>query len=337
MSRAACILGCSGQRLTKNEKSLFSELNPVGFILFTRNANDNGEIKYLIEELKEISDLNTIIVTDQEGGRVQRFTGIGWSNWLPALDQCDRVDSKHRLRALWLRYRIIASELNTHGINMNCVPVGDVATEATHPTLRNRCYSQDPEFVSKACQVVVDACLVGGVLPVVKHIPGHGRLSEDSHHKLPKTNVLMKELFDTDFRPFKSLRNCPFGMMSHVLYSSIDSFYPASQSPKIISMVRDEIGFDGLLMTDDLSMLALNGSMNDRTIKCAAAGCDIVLHCNGDFEEMKSVADAVGQLPEADEVRIKQAIGSVQDVNNYVFEYKKELTEICNQAGIIWH
>ena len=181
MDRSACIFGCEGRRLTASERSFFEEVKPLGFILFTRNAGADTDIRQLTDELRDACGGSALILTDHEGGRVQRFTGRGWRSWLPALEQCERVRPQDRLRALWLRYRIIAAELCEAGINVNCVPVGDVATALTHPVLRDRCYSTDPDFVCDASRSVADACLAGGVLPVVKHIPGHGRPGGDSH------------------------------------------------------------------------------------------------------------------------------------------------------------
>lgn len=336
MNRTAGIFGCQGQKLTTDEQSFFSDIKPVGYILFSRNADEKGEVKPLVDELRSISGDEVLILTDHEGGRVQRFSGPKWSQWLPPLEQCDKVKHSDRLRSLWLRYRIIASELTSAGINVNCVPVGDVATDDTHPVVRNRCYSTEVDFVAQACEIIGEACLDGGVLPVIKHIPGHGRPITDSHKELPTTDALYSELINSDFVPFHKMRQCSLGMMAHVKYLSLDNATPASQSKKIISLVRQEIGFEGLLMTDDISMSALTGDMRQRTRRCILAGCDFILHCNGDLVEMKIVADELGQTTSHFNGILNQARKMfVDSISGDVKQYKLEFEGICARSEVL--
>lgn len=334
MEPAACIFGIAGQRLTDSERRFFNEVKPLGFILFSRNGDKDGRIQPIIQDLKEISTDKVLILTDHEGGRVQRFTGSQWSDWIPALDQCCKLHRDDRLRALWLRYRIIATELYRQGINVNCVPVCDVKTDVTHPVLANRCYGSDVEFVCQASREVAEACLSAAVLPVIKHIPGHGQCQHDSHVELPSTDASYAELTRSDFRPFRELNDLPLGMMAHVLYQSVDDKNPASQSEAIISIVRDEIGFDGLLMTDDLAMSALQGAMDERAGRCLAAGCDVILHCNGLLNEMEALARVSGRLSGVAKERADRALQRLEWTGEQELgDLIKEYSAIVKPAG----
>ncbi len=308
MSVRACILGCSGTRLTESELSFFRDCNPFGFILFSRNFGSRDDVRRLTERLRATVGRSVPVLVDQEGGRVQRGRGEGWSNWQPPLEQCDRLQPDQSVRAMWLRYRIISSELLSVGIDANCVPVADIATDHTHPVLYNRCYGRSAELVSRNARAVADGCLDAGVLPVLKHIPGHGRPHGDSHTELPFTDTEKPVLAESDFLPFRSLRDLPMGMAAHVVFGSIDSKHTASQSRIVIDVIRNEIEFDGLLMTDDISMSALTGTMRQRCRKSLDAGCDLVLHCNGDLAEMVELAEEAGSLEGIAERRAKTAL-----------------------------
>ena len=239
------------------------------------------------------------ILIDQEGGRVQRLRPPLARNWVPPLEEVERA-GEDAARAMYLRHLLIALELRGLGIDANCVPCADVAEAATHPFLSNRCYGTAPEIVTTISRAVAEGSLAGGVLPVVKHIPGHGRGVVDSHEELPSTEASAEDLARRDFAPFHALADLPLGMTAHVVYSAIDS-RPATTSPKTIAMIRGDIGFDGLLMTDDLSMNALGGSMAERTRASLAAGCDVILHCNGEMAEMEEVVAEAGRMtPEAE-------------------------------------
>lgn len=334
MAQTPVILGIKGQELTRGEKSFFKEARPLGYILFKRNGDAEGRVQRIIEDLRDISSDHILILTDHEGGRVQRFTGL-WHDWIPALVQCERLNSDDRLRALYLRYQVIGLELFRVGINVNCVPICDVAHEKTHPILKDRCYGFDVDFVCEAAQTVAEACLSAGVLPVIKHIPGHGRCHHDSHIELPSTDISRLELAKTDFRPFHQLRHMPLGMMAHVLYPSLDDECPSSQSPYVVSIVRQEIGFEGLLMTDDVAMSALQGKMAERAKLCLSAGCDVILHCNGDRKEMESVVNVSGPLNDITRERFDRALAhlvkpSQADISPLIEEYRT----LFDRAGV---
>ena len=290
----AFIFGCEGTRLNDEERAFFADCRPLGFILFARNLEDSEAIRRLVDDLRSAVGREAPVLIDQEGGRVQRLRGAPWRDWLPPYDQCALLPGEAGVEALRLRYEIIASELRALGIDVNCVPVADVATAKTHEILFNRCYSRDPMQVALYGRAAADGCLRGGVLPVLKHLPGHGRPSADSHLELPVTNASLEDLQTSDFVPFRELCDVPMGMTGHVVYSSIDPERPATQSKTVIELIRTQIGFDGLLMSDDLSMRALTGAMRERASRSIDAGCDIVLHCNGDMKEMKEVASEVG-------------------------------------------
>ena len=306
----AFIFGCAGTRLTDRERAFFADCQPFGFILFARNLEYPEAIRRLADELRSAVGRDVLILIDQEGGRVQRLAGAPWREWLPPYDQCAMLPRAAGAEALRLRYEIIASELRALGIDVNCVPVADVATSETHEILFNRCYSRDPAEVAVYGRAVADGCLRGGVLPVLKHIPGHGRPNADSHLELPVTDAPLEELRASDFVPFRALRDLPMGMTGHVVYSGIDAERPATQSKTVIELVRTEIGFDGLLMSDDLSMCALKGGMRDRTRRSIDAGCDIVLHCNGDMREMREVASEAGVCRTSAAARAERAMAA---------------------------
>ena len=197
---------------------------------------------------------------------------------------------------MWIRYRLISSELRGCGINGNCVPIADVSTKYTHPIVKDRCYGYSSARVARLARVVAEATIAGGVVPVLKHIPGHGRPPADSHVELPFTSASLDQLEAVDFFPFSALADLPLGMTAHVVYESIDRNNPATLSPSVILAIRERIGFKGLLMTDDISMSALSGGIEERCIASISAGCDLVLHCNGELDEMKAVAKATGKL-----------------------------------------
>lgn len=286
------ILGCAGPRLLPEEAALFASARPWGFILFARNIENAAQTTALTEDLRDAVGYDAPILIDQEGGRVQRYRPPVGRDWLPPLDHIAQTGDR-AAEAMFLRARLIAHELLSMGIDVNCIPTLDVATEATHPFLRNRCYGTDPRAVSAMGQAVAGGLMEGGVLPVIKHMPGHGRGTVDSHLSLPRVTADRATLEAVDFAPFRTLADAPLGMSAHVIYEAIDP-RPATISPVMIALIRDEIGFDGLLMTDDISMEALEGSVTTRSLAALEAGCDVTLHCNGDLGEMRDLA---AQLP----------------------------------------
>lgn len=286
----AFIFGCAGPVLTPEEAAFFRDARPWGFILFAKNVETSLQIKRLTHDLREAVGWNSPILIDQEGGRVQRLRGPEWREWHPPLEQAMIGDRDRAARAMTLRARLIAHELHALGIDVNCVPTADVATPKTHPFLRNRTFGEDIQTVIALAKATVAGHLQGGVLPVLKHIPGHGRAVADSHLDLPQVDVPLETLRATDFAPFAALNDVALGMTAHVVYGAIDPDAPGTISPLVHHEIRQTIGFDGLLMTDDLSMNALPGDIATRTRASLAAGCDLVLHCNGDRAEMEAVA-----------------------------------------------
>ena len=308
MNCGGYIFGCSGPNLTPNEQAFFKEVKPFGFILFARNLKSKAQIRKLTDELRESVGYFAPILIDQEGGRVQRLTSPEWHEWEPPLEICMRYPLKMAIKIMGLRYRYIATELMALGIDTNCVPLGDLATRDTHEILRNRCYGAKPEIVAAIAQEVAKACLDGGLLPVLKHIPGHGSTSTDSHDELPVCRKSRAELTASDFLAFKDLNSIPMGMTAHVLYPEIDPERPATISPILIELIRTQIGFDGLLMTDDLSMAALGGSIRARARLASKAGCDLILHCNGEMVEMNAIAAEIGGMNDTARIRAGRAL-----------------------------
>jgi len=212
------------------------------------------------------------------------------------------------MRAMWIRYRVIAAELRQVGIDANCAPCADIAGRMTHPFLRNRCYGEDVATVMDAARAVADAHLAGGVLPVAKHIPGHGLATVDSHKNLPRVTATRDFLNDQDFAPFKALADLPLGMTAHIVFEDIDDSAPATTSTTMMNVIRHDIGFNGLLMTDDISMEALSGDVAQRSRASIAAGCDVVLHCNGNWQEIAAVGETVGEMHPAAQARADAAL-----------------------------
>jgi beta-N-acetylhexosaminidase len=295
----AFISGCAGLELTADEKSLFRDAHPWGLILFKRNVDSPDQVQSLTASFRDaVGRRNAPVLIDQEGGRVQRLGPPNWRKY-PAARRYGELFEKSpldALRATRLTARLIAEDLLRLGINVDCIPVLDVPGEGAHEVIGNRAYATSAGTVSILARAAMEGLMSGGVLPVIKHAPGHGRASVDSHHALPVVAASKQELEASDFTTFAAFADAPMAMTAHVVYSAYDPDNPATLSPKIIRLIRKKLGFDGLLMTDDLSMKALAGTMEDRIAKASAAGCDIMLHCNGEFAEMQVVAKAAGEL-----------------------------------------
>ena len=304
--RGAAIFGCEGAVLGLAEAAFFRDYDPAGFILFARNVETPDQLRRLTAALREAVGRNAPILVDQEGGRVQRLRGPHWREWTPPLDFVVAAGAQ-AARAMELRYHIMAQELRAVGIDANCAPVCDLITDLTHPFLKNRCYGTDPVPVSLIARAVADGLLAGGVLPVMKHMPGHGRSHVDTHHDLPTVTTSAADLNAHDFAPFRALADLPMAMTAHLVFTAYDD-KPATQSPAMIRAIREEIGFQGLLMTDDLNMQALKGDLASRTSASMAAGCDIALHCKGDLAEMQAVAGAAGDMSAATLHRLATAL-----------------------------
>ncbi|MGP3723660.1 glycoside hydrolase family 3 N-terminal domain-containing protein [Cereibacter sphaeroides] len=292
--RTAAIFGCSGPVLTDAERQFFREADPFGFILFARNIDTPAQVLALAQEMRSVVGRDAPVFVDQEGGRVQRLRAPHWREWLPPFEAVERAGDR-AARMLWLRYRLIAEDLRAVGIDGNCAPVADIRTAATHPFLANRCLADEAARVAELARAVAEAHLAGGVLPVMKHLPGHGRAAADTHHDLPTVTASREELAATDFAAFRALADLPLAMTGHVVFSAYDA-QPATLSGPMVGVIREEIGFSGLLMTDDLSMQALSGGIGARAGAAIAAGCDLALHCNGELAEMEAVAAAAGAM-----------------------------------------
>lgn len=294
-STKSMIVGCSGTKLNEAETAFFEKELPFGFILFDRNLEDAAQITALCEELRaSVQNPAAPILIDQEGGRVQRLRPPLAQNYPHAwqLGEIYKEDHELGLHAAWLMSRLHAFDLLKLGINVDCLPVLDIPTPEGHEVIGRRAYGDEPDIVSKMGQAAADGLKAGGVLPVIKHIPGHGRASADTHFELPTVTTPFNELAETDFVPFTNLSSELMAMTAHVVFSAIDPDQPATMSRKVIDQViRLDMGFDGLLMSDDVSMNALSGDFAERTSGIFAAGCDIVLHCNGDMAEMVAVAE----------------------------------------------
>lgn len=301
MTQGSYILGCEGLRLNAEEKAFYRAADPLGFILFARNVTTPEQVYALTSELRDAVGRDAPVLMDQEGGRVQRMGPPEWRKWLPPLEHVE-IAGDNAERAMWLRYRLIADEMRSVGVDVNCAPVADIASDETHPVLRNRCYAQNPGDVALLARSVADGLMAGGVAPIVKHMPGHGRASLDSHTELPRLNADPEELFAWDFAPYKALNDLPMGMSAHIVFEAYDDV-PATVSRDVINLIRTEIGFKGLLMTDDISMEALDGTVATRSRASLDAGCDIILHCNGKLNEMDAVANVSGVMPDAVQAR----------------------------------
>jgi len=300
MSTKAFILGCADHQLNDAEIQFFQEHQPWGFILFARNIDNREQVLRLTDQMRECTGRENVpILIDQEGGRVQRLRPPNWYFYPPGrvLGQLYESDQKAGSRAAWLHSRLIANDLREIGVNVDCLPILDVPIPGAHDAIGDRAYSSNADVVSAIGENVVDGLNAGGVLSIIKHMPGHGRSSCDSHHNLPRVSATLEELLETDFKPFLELNMVGMAMTAHIIYEAIDDENPATTSKLLIrDIIRDKLGFAGLLMSDDVSMNALSGDYRVRTESIFGAGVDIVLHCNGEMEQMDEVAAATPLL-----------------------------------------
>ena len=317
MTRAA-ILGCSGLSLSREEEAFFRDAQPWGFIIFARNVEAPDQVRRLVDQLRATVDRpDAPVLIDQEGGRVQRLGPPHWRRYPPgrAYGELASNDPLLRREITRLGARLLAHDLAALGINVDCVPVLDVPVAGAHDVIGDRAYAKTPDGVALLGRAACEGLIAGGVLPVIKHIPGHGRAMADSHHDLPVVETAYDELDAWDFAPFKMLSDMPMAMTAHVVYSAVDAKRPATTSKKAMrGVIRGAIGFDGLVMSDDLSMKALGGEFADRARDSLAAGCDVVLHCNGDMAEMKAVLDGTKALSGQALRRAKAALGRLAKV-----------------------
>lgn len=294
MTSSAAILGCSGPALTAQEAAFFARTQPWGFILFGRNVETPAQVRKLVADLREAVGREAPVLIDQEGGRVQRLGPPHWRRYPPGRAYGETADPVETAK---LGARLLAHDLQRLGIDVDCLPVLDVPEPGGHEIIGDRAYDGSPEGVAALGRAAAEGLLAGGVLPVIKHMPGHGRARADSHLELPRVDATWDELETRDFAPFRALTDMPMAMTAHVIYAAIDPERPATTSKAVFDRaIRGAIGFDGLVMTDDLSMKALSGDFAERARAARAAGCDVALHCNGDMAEMRAVVDGAGVL-----------------------------------------
>ena len=330
----AFVSGCAGLALSADERAFFADERPWGLILFGRNVADASQIRALVEAFRRaVDDDAAPVLIDQEGGRVQRLRAPLAPDY-PSNRELGRLRPDAAARAVWLLSRLHALDLARLGIDIDCLPVADVPVPGGHEVIGDRAYSSDPRRVGSLARAACEGLLAGGVLPVVKHMPGHGRAAADSHKELPRVETPRAELEASDFVPFRMLADMPIGMSAHVVFASIDPERPATLSPIVVGdVIRGSFGFDGLLLSDDMSMHALTGPFEDRTRDLLAAGCDIALHCNGVFEEMVAVASAAPSLSGAAAIRAGRAL-AMRDQGSSADEaaLRDEFAELTGQS-----
>ncbi len=300
MASRAFITGVSGLELTAAEREFLRGELPWGLILFKRNVDTPDQVSALVDEFRSVvGEAEAPVLIDQEGGRVARLGPPHWPVYPPGatFSALHDLDKALGLRAAWLSSRLIAADLIDLGITVDCLPLADVPVAGADAVIGNRAYGTEPAKVAAIARAVTAGLAQGGVLPVLKHIPGHGRATADSHFRLPTVDTSREELERTDFAAFQPLADLPMAMTAHVVFSALDPVQPATTSATIIEQViRGVIGFQGLLMSDDVSMNALAGSTAERTRAIVDAGCDMVLHCNGKLDEMREVASQTPEL-----------------------------------------
>jgi beta-N-acetylhexosaminidase len=305
------IAGCAGLSLSPDESAFFREARPWGLILFRRNIETRDQVRALTDSFRDLIGDDVAVLVDQEGGRVQRLAPPNWPAYPPAA-AFGRLNSDGA-RLAELGGRLIAEDLRAIGVDVDCAPVLDTPATGAHNIIGDRAYAGSPEEVARLGRAAALGLMAGGVMPVMKHIPGHGRARADSHLELPRVPET-REALAADFAPFKANADLPAAMTAHVVYEALDPLFPATHSRRVIeSVVRDEIGFDGLLMTDDLSMNALEGRFFERAARAFAAGVDLALHCNGDLNEAGAVAQAAPFLAGKALERVERARAQVAE------------------------
>jgi beta-N-acetylhexosaminidase len=339
MSSRAFITGVSGLELADSEREFIRAERPWGFILFARNVGTPAQVARLVAELcKLVEKPDAPVLIDQEGGRVQRLGPPHWPAYPPGAVFSTLYDTDRALglQAARLSSRLIAADLIDLGITVDCLPLADVPVEGSDAVIGNRAYGTEPVKVAAIARAVADGLEQGGVLPVLKHIPGHGRATADSHFRLPTVDTARNELERTDFAAFQPLADLPMAMTAHVVFSAIDPAQPATTSATMIEQViRGVIGFQGLLMSDDVSMNALAGSIAERTRAIVDAGCDMVLHCNGKLEEMREVARQTPELSGQALARANKALASRKQPEPFDRQAaRSELDALIERAGM---
>lgn len=330
---AAAIFGCAGTEITAEERAFYRETDPLGFILFARNVADPDQMRRLTDALREsVGRDDAPILIDQEGGRVARLKPPHWRAMPPAakFGEIAATDRARAATAVRINHELLAGELRAIGINVDCTPVLDLKRPETTNAIGDRAFAADPTLVADLGRAAAEGLMAGGVTPVIKHMPGHGRATVDSHLDLPRIDADFDELADSDFVPFRMLNDLPWGITAHLVYKEIDPDRPATLSPKVIAeVIRGEIGFSGLLVSDDMSMKALQGSLDQLAADLIAAGCDIALHCNGKLDEMRLVAAGCGALSPTARLRYERGRQRInRDPEFDAQELAEELAEL---------
>lgn len=310
------ILGLAGPSLTDNERAFFREVAPAGFILFKRNVVGRAQMRALTDELRAIAGRPEVpILIDQEGGRVARMQPPEWPAFPPGVtfDRLYDVAPMSAIEAMRANCRALALMLRDVGVNVDCLPLLDVRQPGAHDIIGDRALGSEPLRVAALGRATLEGLKAGGAVGVIKHVPGHGRAMADSHLELPVVDAPAEEL-ETDLQPFMALNWAPMAMTAHVVYSAWDADQCASLSPKVIGeIIRGRIGYDGLLMSDDLGMHALKGSFTDRAAGVIAAGCDIALHCSGDMAEMQACVNGVSDISPRARERLDGAMATIAE------------------------
>jgi beta-N-acetylhexosaminidase len=314
MASRAFITGTSGTTLTADERAFIAAERPWGFILFRRNIDNPAQVTALVREMRDaVGAPEAPVLVDQEGGQVQRFRPPHWPNYPAgaAFGQLYDIDSRLGLQTARLSARLIADDLLPMGVTVDCLPLADVPVPGADAVIGDRAYGDEPNKVAAIARAVTEGLEQGGILPVLKHIPGHGRATADSHLALPTVDTPWEQLESTDFAAFKPLADLPMAMTAHIVFSAIDPAQPATTSATMIErVIRGLIGFQGLLMSDDVGMNALAGSIGERSQALIAAGCDIILHCSGKLDEMQEVAREAPELSGKALERAQQALAA---------------------------
>jgi beta-N-acetylhexosaminidase len=313
MTSRAFIAGCLGTSLTPDERAFFRDARPWGFILFRRNTQTPEQIAGLTAEMRATVGWHAPILIDQEGGRVQRMAPPNWPAYPAARAFLGINDPVSQREIVRLSARLMAHDLKSVGIDVDCLPVLDVPVAGSHDVIGDRAYAHEPDMVARLARAAAEGLLAGGVLPVIKHMPGHGRAKADSHHHLPVVDAPLETLRAHDFRPFRHLADMPLAMTAHVVFTALDARNAATVSRKVVrDVMRGELGFDGLIMTDDISMKALSGDSATKASAAIRAGVDVVLHCHGIMDEMVAIAGAVPEMKGARARRAATALGRIR-------------------------
>lgn len=337
MSISAFVTGCEATSLSARERAFLADADPWGLILFQRNCESPDQVRRLTDDFRScVGRDDAPVLIDQEGGRVQRLKPPHWPAY-PCAAQFGALYARDRelgLRATGNCARLIADDLHRIGITVDCLPVLDVLQQGAHSVIGDRAYGSTPDVVSALGRAAMDGLLAGGVLPVMKHVPGHGRATADSHLTLPVVDAARDELEACDFAPFQALSDCPMAMTAHIVFKALDPDHPATQSRIVVEdIIRSRFGFGGLLLSDDITMFALRGTLAERAAACYAAGCDMVIHCNGDFPQMQEIAAAAPQLSGESARRAAAALAMIGPTREYdVDEARQDLDRALRES-----